>query len=374
MKTEYKKKLEELMNYDKTALCNRTYIPEEYGREAIISNIVKNAKYKIAIYGAGRMGIATWLWLKERVLETTFFIDKAGGRGLDEKVNIFDMPVLNMAAAKEKFEKDSFLVLVAVNRGMVELKNIEKELLYNGAAEVIICDRKNYYVESWSKDILENKVLLLEVLDKLADEESKEAYVEFFRVKLTRDFYRAKEYDFTKKYFCGNLFDMSQIKHYVCLGGYTGDSVLRFIDENSSFDSVVIFEPQDKYLFEMEHNFKYCPMCVRKKIKVIAKEAGNADDWKTASIDQCADKVDLISMDIEGGELEALKGARNTINNEAPVLALSAYHKYDDFPEFIEYISKCNSHYRFYVRKYRSHISVPANEIVLYAIPSNKCI
>lgn len=363
MKIDQRKRLEELLRYNETMDYNRTCFPEEYGREAVVSNIVKNGSYKVAIYGAGRTGVATYLWIREKGMELDFFIDQKGGR------EVLNIPVLYMREAGKKFGKENFLVLIAVNLKEYELENIKKELLYNGAKEVIVCKRENYKFEIWSKDILENRDLLLEAFDKLEDEKSREAYAEFFRVKLTRDFYRTEEYDFTEKYFCKELFDISQIDHYVCLGGYTGDSVLRFIDKNGNFESITIFEPQDKYLIQMKENFKYYSSKIQNNIHFISKEAGNSDDWKVASLDECVETVDLISMDIEGAELEAMKGARRIISDQMPILALSAYHKWNDFPQFISFIISCNPNYKFYVRKYRSYSSVPANEIVLYAIP-----
>ncbi|MCQ5341413.1 MAG: FkbM family methyltransferase [Candidatus Methanomethylicia archaeon] len=41
--------------------------------------------------------------------------------------------------------------------------------------------------------------------------------------------------------------------------------------------------------------------------------------------------VGLIKIDIEGYELEAIKGAKNTIINKKPVLMISLYHNGDAF-------------------------------------------
>lgn len=56
----------------------------------------------------------------------------------------------------------------------------------------------------------------------------------------------------------------------------------------------------------------------------------------TAAIDQTVeslglDKCDFIKMDIEGAELDALKGAEKTIRKFRPKLAICSYHGVDDF-------------------------------------------
>ena len=69
-------------------------------------------------------------------------------------------------------------------------------------------------------------------------------------------------------------------------------------------------------------------------------------------------------MDIEGAELEALKGAQNTIRNYHPKLAISAYHKFEDLFTLPQYIYSLDNSYKFYLRRH-SHL---AHELVLYAL------
>ena len=42
-------------------------------------------------------------------------------------------------------------------------------------------------------------------------------------------------------------------------------------------------------------------------------------------------RVDFIKLDVEGAELDTLKGAATTIARFKPILALSAYHKWETF-------------------------------------------
>ena len=61
--------------------------------------------------------------------------------------------------------------------------------------------------------------------------------------------------------------------------------------------------------------------------------------------------VGLISIDVEGGELNLLKGAIETIKTQKPILTISIYHKASDFFEIIPWIADLNLGYEFKIEK-----------------------
>jgi len=77
-----------------------------------------------------------------------------------------------------------------------------------------------------------------------------------------------------------------------------------------------------------------------------------------------SEPVSFIKMDIEGSEYEALLGARQTICQYKPTLAISIYHKYRDIIEIPQLIREYEPDYRFYLRHHSAHIY----ETILYAI------
>ncbi len=74
-------------------------------------------------------------------------------------------------------------------------------------------------------------------------------------------------------------------------------------------------------------------------------------------------RVSLFKLDIEGAEVEALEGARRTITEYKPKLALSIYHKADDFATILPMVRAMRPDYRFQLRHYSSLIF----DTVLYA-------
>jgi hypothetical protein len=71
-------------------------------------------------------------------------------------------------------------------------------------------------------------------------------------------------------------------------------------------------------------------------------------------------------MDIEGAELNALKGAEKTIIKDKPKLAICIYHSNEDMIQIAEYIHNLIPAYKIYIRQYRLYPS--AAETVLYAV------
>lgn len=96
------------------------------------------------------------------------------------------------------------------------------------------------------------------------------------------------------------------------------------------------------------------------------KGRGKEQVIPTTSIDIAAhgEPVTFIKMDVEGAELEALKGAQSTIRKYHPTLAISIYHEPEDIVEIPGFIKSIEPNYNLYLRNYH----LDHTETVLYAI------
>lgn len=74
-------------------------------------------------------------------------------------------------------------------------------------------------------------------------------------------------------------------------------------------------------------------------------------------------RVDFIKMDIEGAELDALRGAEQTLRAFKPRLAISLYHNKTDLTEIPEYLNTLDIGYEFYL----DHFTIHQEETVLFA-------
>ena len=79
-------------------------------------------------------------------------------------------------------------------------------------------------------------------------------------------------------------------------------------------------------------------------------------------------EIDLIKMDVEGGERYILDGAIDTIRRLRPNLAIAIYHEPQHFWEYPSYILDKLDDYRLYIRQY----GYSKFETLLYAIPKER--
>ena len=77
-----------------------------------------------------------------------------------------------------------------------------------------------------------------------------------------------------------------------------------------------------------------------------------------------SERVTFIKMDIEGAEVEALKGAKEIIQRDRPKLAISAYHRAEDIVNIPILVKEFVPDYHLYFRHYSNDV----NETVLYAV------
>ena len=175
-------------------------------------------------------------------------------------------------------------------------------------------------------------------------------------------------------------------------GGCWGDTALFFANEVGPDGKVFSFEfiPNNISIFEkniaMNEKLKENIELVRNPLwkdsvtKVYYKDDGpasnvgleafNGQDGEcyTMNIDELVkqksiDKIDFIKMDIEGAELNALRGATETIKKYKPKLAIALYHSTEEFESIPSFIKTIVPEYKLYF----SHCTIFGEESILFA-------
>ena len=223
------------------------------------------------------------------------------------------------------------------------------------------------------------------VTSALADEKSKKIYLGMVKFRQTR---HRRDFPFhtitEEQYFIKEL-KLGKDEVFIDCGAFIGDSIDQFLRHcKGEYRQIVAFEPDsmnfEKLKAKYGDNSKITlinagaydkDMVVSFSAeghdfsKIIdGRQDGAATSIPVRAIDSLnPEKVSFIKMDIEGAELNALKGAEKTILRDKPKLAVCIYHSNDDMIRIAEYICNLIPEYKLYVRHYGF-----VNETVLYAV------
>lgn len=150
---------------------------------------------------------------------------------------------------------------------------------------------------------------------------------------------------------------------------------------NGNYERIIAFEPDSKMYAEIQRK------CTLDRFQVLPYATGAAretaafnstsdggsriaevgkDLVQVESIDNIlqGEKATFIKLDVEGAELETLKGAVNTIKIYKPRLAISIYHKPEDIWNIPQFLEETRDDYKYYIRHYTSCTW----ETILYAV------
>lgn len=164
-------------------------------------------------------------------------------------------------------------------------------------------------------------------------------------------------------------------KAIIDVGGYNGDTLYVF-HEKFYNSPVYIYEP-------IEDNVRVINAVAEKlnSSRVIIKNLALGEEKRTGLFDygvkvanECLiipldeehiDNIGLIKLDTEGFETKIVRGAKEVIQRDKPVLAVAIYHTPQDFFELKDLILSFNPEYKFMIR--RSEPILPSADLVLIA-------
>ncbi|MCP4760678.1 MAG: FkbM family methyltransferase [archaeon] len=232
-------------------------------------------------------------------------------------------------------------------------------------------------------DIKSNLSKYKQIYELLYDKESKNQMYNIlnFRVAYDINYMRGFSAKEDVQYFEEFLNLQENNEVFVDVGGFDGYTSEEFIKKCPNYSSVHIFEPEESnFLLAQDRLSKYQNINYYKKGLSNKKESLkfdvcgssskiNVDGQLIIAVDRLDDlldqKITFIKMDIEGAEGMAIEGAKQTIKKYHPKLAISVYHKIDDFWKIPEQILKIREDYTIYLRHYTEGIS----ETVMFFIP-----
>jgi FkbM family methyltransferase len=261
------------------------------------------------------------------------------------------------------------------------------------------------------QDTIPNTVRLYDELcsveERLADDESKFTLLAIIADQLTGlpYFIKSRCAGYRNHYFGTGLFSPTGDDVVVDCGAFEGDTLETFAQWSSDrFDRYFALEPDPANFLKLcecetarrdRGTTRPRIECLNKGVwhesttisflsgretqsrVEAASDGGNSTVECVAIDDAFGDHaVSLIKADVEGAELEMLRGARRTIAKHRPKLLISAYHRTSHLFEIPRLIDEINGDYEIYLRNHTWAGEVPTEwrpgtfftETVVYAV------
>lgn len=356
----------------------------------------------IVLYGAGSAGIAFLYYLRDVGIYPLCFAD-----GNPDKWGTVceGLPVIDYKKIADTVGTDALVIVTINTDGKKYCKSfdealrvgghtaVHKNLKDAGLANVIdytyfrecrmLFRGDKYNLPSCSDVYLmeQHEEELSKVYSLLEDDKSREVYEKLIRFRMLDDSIQIPTEVQDKQYFEYGFYPKSDDEIFVDCGAYNGISLRTFLKENDSrFLKYYGIEPDRDNFRKLQDYIMTLPDAVKEKTVIVNKAAYDragevmlydlsgpgsfiADIGRqkveAVRIDDIVDdhEATYIKMNIEGSELQALKGAEKTIRKSRPKLAIAGYHKTWDLWEVPLLIHGMHSDYRFHLRSYMNNVS-----------------
>ncbi len=360
-------------------LINTNRLPSECAIKQEILDQIK--KKEFVIFGTGRACYYALGELKKRGIVPDFICDSFEHKTEDK---IDDISVVNADMLFK--DKNDYLVLVCClpEYGIAEKFSEKRIKAYQWDTHAI----DNFsYEATFFDDIQKNRIKIDEVYGFLADERSRHVYKSVFEYRLYLDCDLIKQVKDESIYFDNDVVERVSVDAFIDCGAYVGDTLKAFVESDNCIC---------KYYYALEPNqeerIKLEEFCAEKDVESVVNVMPYAawkedtclcfldtsgglgmvsDDGretikavKLDSLLPAERKVGFIKMDIEGSEIEAIRGAEEIIKRDHPILAISVYHHRADLWEIPLLIKRLVPQYSIYIRHYSNNM----DDTVCYAV------
>jgi FkbM family methyltransferase len=352
---------------------------------------------RFVLFGAGKIGLRTLAGLRRIGIEPLAFADNdqsLWGRLVD------GVAVLSPAEAAQEFgDRAAFLVTILQGRAVDCVADRIRQLTSLGCKKVLHAGFLYwkfpdiflpYYPIDLPHKVLLHKENVRRVFDLWEDEASRREYVAQIRFRLALDF-NGMGNPFLDGPYVSELFYPSHREVFVDCGAFDGDTVRSFLRcKGGQFARVIAFEPDPANSQRLRETVEALPEPTRRKIEVVSCALGaskgtvmfNSTGTDTAAVGPgcfavaCItlddalqnQRATIIKFDIEGAELDALRGGSKVIARDLPVLTVSAYHEQSHLWEVPLAITSISRHYQYFLRPHGSE----GWDLMCYAIPPER--
>jgi len=359
----------------------------------------------IVLFGAGRLGLRTLAGLRKHGIEPVAFADNNGELWGS---SVRGVPVLSPADAAARYGSTAVFVITIWGGKKAwgeedRMGDRVRELAALGCERVTTFGTLYwkypdgllpYYSVDLPHKVHEHAAEVRAAATLWADDRSRGEFVSQIRWRLHLDFDDLSGPVSQTMYFPNDLVALSDEEVFVDCGAYDGDTLAVFLEESGGrFSKFVALEPDPDNFAKLQRNRELLahgdprvtthPVASGSRHERLSFVA-DGDAARVVSAGEDVFEVEAVpldaflvesaptflKMDIEGSEVEALRGASRIIRESAPVLAICSYHRQDDLWAIPLLIASLNPDYRFFLRPHKLEVW----DLVCYGIPKARSL
>jgi len=392
----YDKSLE-FNSYSSVIIDIKTFAEASEVLENILMSDIKISPRKIdkqvILYGAGSLGKMAKNFFDYLNIPFLYFVDKNSDL-LKSDEDWSGIDIVKPNEVKKVDKKNCLLIVCIVTTQLISLRD---ELKADGWEDIAffydVCEAysdryplsNGWFLNKPSENEIDN---IKKVFSLLSDSKSRAYYLQFLawrklRVELL---FENLEINLNNRFFIPEVIDILHDKEvFVDCGAHKGFVIEKFLKIiNNKYKAIYAIEPDYANFEILETQLRNIPDVTTIKCALgdkngeekyfqgfdfASKLSKNGNDLvKINTLDSLNIQSTFIKMHLEGGELEALKGAVNTIQKYRPIIVVTIYHNSDGAWRTPLFLISNAKNYKYYMRLH----SWGGTGAVFYAIPKER--
>ena len=299
---------------------------------------LKEYNEPVFLYGGGVSCYFYLKWMHENKIEPEGIIESDISKWETKGYRVYDLPVYDLDYVNDNYSDCSIVIASPKYLGEIRTMledNCPEAHIYGFEAEIYLSFIKD--IEAYRKMLIDNWDRINSLYYLLEDDLSRRTLKAFIRGRVSGDLKYFSGAMVSDQYYPRDIFDFNEQEVMVELGTNDGKTFLEFIKKvNSKYKSIYLFEPDPECIGQITSILR--DNASLDNVHLIEKGAWNEEtvlsfegdgnygnghiseegsiNIPTTTVDTVVKEcVTFIKMDIEGAELNALKGASRIIKD-----------------------------------------------------------
>jgi FkbM family methyltransferase len=352
---------------------------------------------RIGLYGAGDFGRMAMDVLKALWIKPAFILDQRPEAA--RRNPAFDgIPIYSPDDAPDALKEQAQILVTVATAPYAPIENALYERGFQHVAPFYDFSERFRHIHplsnGWRMDALtaHDQAMIAHVLQGLEDDASRAHHLQFLAWRRLRQewTFDGAPVDTTNRYFIRDVETLLRpAERLVDAGAYHGGVSIAFAERRPDWVSIAAIEPDPLNRADMEQAFDAAFQDAKKKPLLFNCALGSANGQaafhhglgyasqlsvtgglmaELRALDDLDLAPTLLKLHLEGGELDALKGANRTLAKHRPIITATIYHNDDGVWRTPLYLMQTLKDYRFLIRLH----AWCGTGAVLYALPRER--